>query len=217
MTFKDYYLLVARDTDSFERMDKLVSLHSEMSHQDWLRLIGEYWSVCDTIHEHRLTLRRILGTKGPIRLMMSEEENAAYDALPELVTIYRGCGVTLLGASWSLDRAVANSFPFTNRYRVSDPILITATVKKQNILCVKLDREESEIVTFSAKRQKFEPADPLLAAEYHAAAKADAMQKMDALVASQTEQSIVVPEGMGELPTSVIASVATATLARAGC
>jgi hypothetical protein len=38
-----------------------------------------------------------------------------------------------------------------SRYRVSDPVLVTATVRKQDVVAVKLDRQEEEIITFKAQ------------------------------------------------------------------
>ena len=70
----------------------------------------------------------------------------------------------MLGASWSLDRDVAARFSFLSRYLaaqpLAQPLLLTATVAKENVLAVKLGRDEAEIVTFSARRQR---VDSLLA------------------------------------------------------
>ena len=50
---------------------------------------------------------------------------------------YRGCDASrVLGASWSLDRAIANSFPFRPRYQASDAVLVTAVVRNDRILAV---------------------------------------------------------------------------------
>jgi hypothetical protein len=116
--------------------------------------------MCDTIRHSRLKLQKALGSRGPVREMMTAEENVHFDRLPEIVTCYRGCDRSaLIGASWTLDRDIANCFPFTNRYNVPSPVVVRATVKRDNILAVKLDREESEIITFSARRQSIEVAD----------------------------------------------------------
>jgi hypothetical protein len=141
-----------------------------LEYRDWLTLLGEEWTGFDNLRDYLPALKRLLGTKGPVREMMSAEENEAYDALPDTVKCYRGCGASVLtGASWSLDKEVANSFPFTLRYRAASPVVVTASVKKNRILALKLGREESEIITFSARKVKVEPADEGLASAYHAA------------------------------------------------
>lgn len=124
----------------------------------WFRILGENWSGCDNIFAYQNILKHLLPKEGPIVEMMTAEELAAYEALPDTVTIYRGCGKkNKKGASWSLDKNIAASFPFLNRYQVTDPILVTATVDKSHILAVKLDRNESEVITFCAKPKKLEP------------------------------------------------------------
>jgi hypothetical protein len=56
-----------------------------------------------------------------------------------------------------MDRNVALMFPFLSRYRVKIPMLISATVKKSKVLAFKQDRDESEIITFSAVPFAVEP------------------------------------------------------------
>jgi hypothetical protein len=143
--------------DSYSRLKTVLSLHSRMHPNEWRRLLGEEWTGFDNIAEHRLSLRHIIGTDGPIREMMNEAENVAYDALPDALTVFRGCGpYNMLGASWTTDRGVAERFPFQKRYLTKLPLLVTGKVQKKNILAVKLDREEFEIVTFSARRAFYE-------------------------------------------------------------
>jgi hypothetical protein len=140
-------------TDSYSRMAEVLAFKDRMTSHDWLRLVGGYWSVCDNIRHYRLPLRKILGTNGPLRQMMSPEENSHYDSLPGTITCYRGCDASVLvGASWTLDKETAKKFPTYARYRAPDPVLITATVKRANVLSVQLRRGEEELITFSARR-----------------------------------------------------------------
>lgn len=60
-------------------------------------------------------------------------------------------------------------FPFTHRYRVPTPVVVTARAMKNRILALKLNRGESEIITFSAGKVKVEPAEVDAATAYHAA------------------------------------------------
>jgi hypothetical protein len=85
--------------------------------------------------------------------MMTSEERVAYQLLPDNLTVFRGCGPgNMLGACWSLDRGVAAAFPMLNRYAQAEPLLITASVRRERVLAVKLDRDEAEIITFHARR-----------------------------------------------------------------
>jgi len=144
--------------DSYSRIVAIYHLYRKMDRQEWFRLLGEYWTVCDNISMLRLFLKSVLGTKGPINTMMDEAEQAAFDELPEVLTVYRGCGKkNIVGASWTLDRKVAEKFPFLERYKAKEPLIITAEVKKKNALALKLSRNEREIITFSAKRLMVEP------------------------------------------------------------
>ena len=147
--------------ESFTRLDVLLEQRRRLPRAVWLKLLGQLWTVCDNVGKRRLTLRKVLGVKGPLLPMMDSDERAAYRRLPDVVTIYRGCGArNLLGASWSLDRDVAARFPFLGRYLAAQPLLLTATVAKESVLAVKLGRDEAEIVTFVARRRR---VDSLLA------------------------------------------------------
>jgi hypothetical protein len=92
--------------------------------------------------------------------MMDRAENNAYDALTETVTVFRGCDAECLtGLTWTLNKQVANSFPFLTRFKANVPVLIRARAKKSRILAVKLERGEIEIITFSPRRMEVIPAD----------------------------------------------------------
>lgn len=147
--------------DSYSRLGCLCDLFRELSYADWLALMGEHWSCCDNIGPSRLLLRQLLPEWGPVPDLMTLQECAAWEALPERLTVYRGCGlINMRGASWSLSRDTAAAFPFLNRYRQAEPLLVTATVRRDRVLAVKLDRQEMEIVTFDARRVAVEPLPP---------------------------------------------------------
>jgi len=146
-----------RFCDSYSRIGTLIELGFEMAADDWHAVIGEEWSMCDNIGSYRTLLRKMLPATGPVLPMMDAAERAAYDALPERITVYRGCGAAnMRGASWSLDRDVAARFPLLMRYRAAQPLLITASVRKNKVLAVKLDRNEAEIITFAARMTTME-------------------------------------------------------------
>ena len=114
--------------------------YPKLAYEDWLALLGEQWIRCDRgISTFQPELQRALPHRGPVRLMMTDDENAAYDALPDVVTIFRGCdaqSASLPGICWSLNKDVANLFPFRERYRTKKPTLLTACVPKHWVLAV---------------------------------------------------------------------------------
>jgi|GEM_PF-1684089 len=144
--------------DSYSRLEAMWHLYHKMQRADWLKLLGEHWAICENISALRTGLKYRMGTVGPINEMMENEEITAYDALPDCITVYRGCSKhNIVGASWSTDKSVAQKFPFLERYRAKVPLLVTGIVKKKNVLAIKLGRNENEIISFSVKRISVEP------------------------------------------------------------
>src|SRR5271170_6822626 len=92
---------IDRISNSFDRMDHIIELYKFQTGvtfdvDEWERILGEKWTSCDRIRTSLTNLRRCLGTRGPKRTMMTPEENAAYDALPDTVTVYRGCDQSVM-------------------------------------------------------------------------------------------------------------------------
>lgn len=88
--------------------------------------------------------------------LMSEEERAALEALPERVTVYRGLRTKRyqpdhVGFSWTLSREVAERF--ANVYRKArwgdpdgEPIVLEETIDKDQIVWLIFGRNEQEVV-----------------------------------------------------------------------
>jgi hypothetical protein len=145
--------------DSFTRLgahigayfDRTWSGHPEFE-AVWLRVLGEEWSGFDNVGVFQPLLMRILPALGPVREMMSAKENRAYDALPEVLTVYRGCGPNNIdGMCWTMDRSIAECIIKDARYWQAEPLLITAEVARSDVLALKLDRKESEVLSFQAR------------------------------------------------------------------
>jgi hypothetical protein len=139
--------------NSFTRLATIIKLgRRRLCRADLLTLLGEHWPDCD--HNGRIggELLRIILPETTAPEMMTEAERAALAALPETVTIYRGAdrGVNEAGLCWSLDRTIAARFPFYWRYYAKHPVLVTATVARERIVAVKLDRKEAEVITAHA-------------------------------------------------------------------
>lgn len=141
---------LGRYADSYTRLPLVLSWEPKLSRRLFLRLLGNVWVDSDNI-EHPKYLGRVLALL-PDRscsLMMSPEERTALKALPETVVVYRGADAAGIegGPSWSLDRRVAAAFPFLMRYRAASPILLTGSVRRTRICAVKLERQESEVIS----------------------------------------------------------------------
>ncbi|NOS97380.1 MAG: hypothetical protein HOP25_02775 [Methylotenera sp.] len=135
--------------NSFEKLEFILAFRQRMGRRAWLKLLGEQWSNCDNIGFHSEELRKYLPEKAS-KNMMSDEEFKAFCDLPDLVKIYRGCGLSNQnGLSWSLQRDVAEALPFQNKYKQDLPILLVAEVKKSSIIALKLERQEFEVIVNS--------------------------------------------------------------------
>lgn len=138
-------------SNSYTRMGAVMDLVDQMRFTTWLRLLGETWSSFDNVWEFRYELQEMLLWCANCREMMTPKERHILATLPDLITIYRGCGPENAdGICWSLDRDVAAAFPFKGRYLAAEPMLVTATVSRDEVIAYKNDREEQEIITFSA-------------------------------------------------------------------
>jgi hypothetical protein len=140
------------------RLPEVLDLAERMTYESWLRLLGEHWSGFDHITDYKLELFGLTDGVRPAKQMMDHKEWAAFEKLPDTITVYRGCGEhNKFGLCWSLDKRVAERFPFLNRHTAKTPLLVTAVAQKEDILALKLDREEQEVITFDPEIISVEP------------------------------------------------------------
>lgn len=142
---------------SYSRLPVLLEIGAYIDRDVYITLLGNWWSSCDNISEHTDEIWNDIfdyGVADARPLMMDETEQQAFEQLPDVVTVYRGCYAdNKWGMSWSLDKEVAERFPFLNRYRSSGrPLLVKARIQKQDIVALKLDRNESEVICMSKPR-----------------------------------------------------------------
>ena len=89
--------LLLRYLGSYSRLPEIMRFASIMNRRSWLATLGEYWSVSDNLYEWDKHLRRLLPGRTTL-LMIGKDERAAWQALPDAVTVYRGCSeVNLTG------------------------------------------------------------------------------------------------------------------------
>ena len=137
--------------NSYTRMSALLALSSA---PDFWPLMRDGWSCCDNIGRYAPRLTRILERERknrgfPINAAMDDVAMLLYASLPAMVTIWRGCyPKNRRGLSWTLDRTIAARFPLLLRYRQFDaePLLLEATIRRNDIAFVVVDRDEQEVV-----------------------------------------------------------------------
>jgi hypothetical protein len=146
---------IIRKHGSTDRLPALLDLLEEDDFgREWLWALGELWIGFDGpgVHADRVfqeVAERADNIESVIPELMSAEEYAAFQALPEELTIYRGCGSeNMYGFSWTLDREIAAKFPFLTRYRSSRPMVLTARIPKSRAAALKLEGNEHEIIVF---------------------------------------------------------------------
>lgn len=149
-----------RFANSYSRLPSLIELAWQMEWGDWLALLGEEWPSCDNIGLHldelleQTPLADVVEQPKALRhWLMTADELAALNALPETVTLWRGCyQPNKWGLSWSLDRAKAASFPFLHRYQQEgQALLVKARIARDDIVALKLDRNEAEVIAVRPK------------------------------------------------------------------
>jgi hypothetical protein len=141
---------------SEERPRQFLNVASMMEAELFWRNFHTQWSTFDSIPHEDFEALMIEHRDEWLPEFMSPESAAAYAELPESFVAYRGQSADdPAGLSWTLNRVVAEGFARGHRMiPVKNPIVIEATISKAAVAGVFLDRNESEIVIFSAREAK---------------------------------------------------------------
>ena len=132
--------------NTYEILPLLLDMQTEVDQEAWLHMIGEHWPDFDNVSQHAFELSMNIPS-GNIPEMMDVGERKALAALPDVVTIYRGCDrASTDGLCWTLDKSIAERFLQFDRYRRADPVIVTATVHRADITAIKLGRNEQEVI-----------------------------------------------------------------------
>ena len=137
-----------------DRLDAFLSTGHKCDRDFW-ECLCVAWMRCESVTIDKSCWVSLMGSKRPgkEKWLMTKEEVAFLNNLPDTVTVYRGCPVKKSnGLSWTLDREKA--LWFANRFNFKkkewpfdqDCCLIEGTVKKKHILAYLNGRNESEIV-----------------------------------------------------------------------
>jgi len=127
------------------RVEALLRVVDQLPDEEYWPLVGEVWVDSENIWQNLDKWVGLLSSVRPQRhLMMTEEERAALGALPDRLTIYRGCTPqNRRGLSWTLDRDKA--LWFAKRFR-QDGSVVTQRVFKRQVVAHFTGRGESEVV-----------------------------------------------------------------------
>jgi len=133
------------------------------------KIVGQAWVGCDNNTEDMMRWMSLLFSDRPCKeCIMADYDKKVYDALPEVMTVYRGCNkYTKHGMSWTLDRAVAEKFrrtrhciwvPRTRSGKLGKFVtprtrILEMTIPKSAVIAYFGDRDESEILTFVRYRK----------------------------------------------------------------
>lgn len=131
------------------RWDALLSIMHQLQHKEFGELFSDVWTDSENIWQHERQIRRALSFRQPsFSFMMDDDEQARYDALPDIVTIYRGHhrDENEAGMSWTLDRSVAEWFARRLCSAKHTPRVVTAQTHKSNIVAYLKGRGEQEVI-----------------------------------------------------------------------
>ena len=133
------------------RVEVFEAFAPRLSNEEYWTLLAHVWTDTENAWQYRERWVELYESKRPMRhALMDDEESKEYDALPDMVTIYRGCqkGINEDGLSWTLDKKKAQWF--ATRYQ-KDGIVLERTVPKSQIIAYYAGRGESEVILGGAK------------------------------------------------------------------
>lgn len=133
------------------RLDAFVNVADELDDAQYWSLLAHIWVDSENIWQNLALWQLSLRCDRPAREhFMDETERRDFDALPEVLTVYRGCSalVNEQGLSWTLeaDRAVW----FAQRFGPASPLVLTGQVAKCDVVGRLDGRGEQEIVVADA-------------------------------------------------------------------
>ena len=137
---------------SAERAAELVPLIKNEPPEIFWPIFLRNWPHCDAAWESQQLLVPILRRVGPcpreIYAEHAEHGGRFWSALPDDLTLYRGCSRSHVEAiSWTTNRSVAEDFARGHRgIAVPDPVIVAATVARKHVFAVIYNRSEAEVL-----------------------------------------------------------------------
>lgn len=130
------------------RIEAFQEIEHLLSDTAYWKLVADIWTDTENQWQNHQEWKDLMGSDRPSRnYLMDEKEFNTLLALPDVVTIYRGCqkGINEHGLSWTLDKSIAQWFS-TRLDRDGEPIVLERTVPKSDIIAVFTGRGESEVI-----------------------------------------------------------------------
>ncbi len=135
---------------SEQRLEKLIHAVADQPPEVFWPVWLNTWSVVDRVADLQPYLPALFKRKGPAHQFFDDGMRAMLEALPGVVTVYRGCDRRFIeGIAWTTDYAVAEYFARGGRYgRPRDPVIATGKIAKASadLFYVVVERNEAEIV-----------------------------------------------------------------------
>jgi hypothetical protein len=140
--------------EKLSRLGALMEFASKMSDEEYWKELGDIWCQIENPFRYLFMLPSLFNpkTRGPRKrcLLMNDLERAAFETLPDKLTIYRGCAESnRLGFSWSIDREQGEWFArrcgLGSRNK-SGALLLICECCKSNVIALFTRRNEAEIV-----------------------------------------------------------------------
>lgn len=135
------------------RLNAFANIADKMDPASYWEVLGGIWTDSENVWENEQEWEEFLSSETPERSrLMEDEEREALAKLPETLTIHRGYTLPhrKLGMSWTLERERAEWF--ARRFQRDEAAqVVTATVKKADVLAHFTGRGEAEIVVFPDK------------------------------------------------------------------
>ena len=118
---------------------------------DYWELLGSIWIDSENIWQNFPNWKRLLRSKRPHKhAFMDADDKKEFKALPNRLTVYRGCvcGQNETGMSWTLDKAKATWFSsrFLRRDKGEKPCVLEKTINKSKAFAYLTGRGESEVI-----------------------------------------------------------------------
>lgn len=146
----EFYEALMYIVEKPHRFQALDDLAPHMNRDMLMKCIASVWILSENIHQFRDEWEELWNqtTEDDHALLMKKEELEAFNNLPDMVTVYRGCreGLNENGLSWTLREE--NATWFANRYGNLEfvPLVLRREIKKSDIKALFLGRNEFEVV-----------------------------------------------------------------------
>lgn len=121
-----------------------------LSQEDYTHILGSAWVMCEAPHnDPNLGVSKLIAMfeKADPALLMDEDEYAAYQAMEDTVTVYRGVtphnAKNIRALSWTTNRETAEWF--AHRFD-EEGTVYEAQIDKAHIFAYLSDRSEAEVI-----------------------------------------------------------------------